>query len=248
MALVHSPNIVTDGIVLYLDAANPKSYPGSGTNWHDLTKNNSTFELENGPTHTTNNSGSFSFDGTNDYARSDIFYTSRFFVENQDFTVMSFNMATSTMPGNGRSGIFANQRYISEPNPGGFGINIHPTDQYCMNLTHDDGAGTKVSYQNQVQIPIVLNEKCCITYTFTNSDNTIRGYKNNSLVESTTNTSYKWSPREANLSRTVIGTSSQGGWGNVFPGEIYNVFVYDRALTAEEVSQNFNALRGRYGI
>ena len=190
MALVHSPNIVTDGIVLYLDAANPKSYPGSGTNWHDLTKNNSTFELVNGPTHTTNNSGSFSFDGTNDYARSDIFYTSRFFVENQDFTVMSFNMATSTMPGNGRSGIFANQRYLTEPNPGGFGINICPTDQYCMNLTHDDGAGTTVSYENEVQIPIVLNEKCCITYTFTNSDNTIRGYKNNSLVESTTNTSY----------------------------------------------------------
>ena len=39
MALAHSPKIVTDGLVLCLDAGNPKSYPGSGTTWYDLSGN-----------------------------------------------------------------------------------------------------------------------------------------------------------------------------------------------------------------
>lgn len=53
MALGHSPQIVRDGLVLYLDAANPKSYSGSGTTWYDLTGNNNNATLNgntNNPT------------------------------------------------------------------------------------------------------------------------------------------------------------------------------------------------------
>lgn len=65
MALLHSPRIVTDGLVLCLDAANRDSYPGSGTVWRDLAgSNNGT--LTNGPTFNSANGGSIVFDGTND--------------------------------------------------------------------------------------------------------------------------------------------------------------------------------------
>ncbi len=47
MAFHHSPRIVTDGLVLYLDAANSKSYPGSGTNWYDLSGNKNDFVIDN---------------------------------------------------------------------------------------------------------------------------------------------------------------------------------------------------------
>ena len=67
MAFIHSPKIITDGLVLALDAANVKSYPGSGTSWNDLSGNNNTGTLTNGPTFDGGNGGSIVFDGVNDY-------------------------------------------------------------------------------------------------------------------------------------------------------------------------------------
>jgi hypothetical protein len=68
MATSYSPKIVTEGLVLSLDAGNLKSYPRSGTNWTDLTANNNSGSLFNSPTFDTQNNGSIVFDGTDDYA------------------------------------------------------------------------------------------------------------------------------------------------------------------------------------
>jgi len=65
--LAHSPRIITDGLVLCLDAGNPKSYPGSGTTWTDLSGNGNNGTLTNGPTYNSGNLGSLVFDGVNDY-------------------------------------------------------------------------------------------------------------------------------------------------------------------------------------
>ena len=67
MGLAHSPSLVMNGLVLALDAANPKSYPGSGTTWTDLSGRGNTGTLTNGPTYSSANGGSLVFDGTNDY-------------------------------------------------------------------------------------------------------------------------------------------------------------------------------------
>lgn len=67
MGLTHSPKIVTNGLVLALDAANNKSYPGSGVTWYDLSGNGNNGTLTNGPTFNVGNLGSIVFDGTNDY-------------------------------------------------------------------------------------------------------------------------------------------------------------------------------------
>ena len=67
MSLGHGASIVRNGLVLYLDAANPKSYPGSGTTWKDLSGNGNNGTLVNGPTFNSANGGSIVFDGTNDY-------------------------------------------------------------------------------------------------------------------------------------------------------------------------------------
>lgn len=66
MALAHNPKIVTDGLVLCLDAANPKSYPGSGTVWSDLSGNGNNGTLVNGVGYNSNNGGYLTFDGSND--------------------------------------------------------------------------------------------------------------------------------------------------------------------------------------
>jgi len=66
MALQHSPQVILDGLVLSLDAANSRSYPGTGTSWKDLSfnKNNATLT---GPTYQTTDSGRFDFDGNDDF-------------------------------------------------------------------------------------------------------------------------------------------------------------------------------------
>lgn len=66
MAFRFSPKIVTDGLVLIIDAANKKSYPGSGTTWTDLSGNNHNVTLTNGPTYSSDNGGIINFDGTDD--------------------------------------------------------------------------------------------------------------------------------------------------------------------------------------
>jgi len=67
MSFNFSPKIVTDGLVLYLDAANTKSFISGSTTWNDISKNKNDGTLINGPTFNPNNMGSIVFDGLNDY-------------------------------------------------------------------------------------------------------------------------------------------------------------------------------------
>jgi hypothetical protein len=59
--------VITDGLVLFLDAGNNRSYPGTGTTWTDLSSTAITGSLTNGPTFSSINGGAIVFDGTNDY-------------------------------------------------------------------------------------------------------------------------------------------------------------------------------------
>ena len=63
-------NVVTDNMVVYLDAGNNSSYSGSGTSWNDISGNSNNFTLTNGPTYSSSDGGAIVFDGTNDFARS----------------------------------------------------------------------------------------------------------------------------------------------------------------------------------
>ena len=67
MAINYNPKIITDGLVLCLDAANPKSYGGSGTTWTDLSGRGNNGTLVNGPTYSSANGGVIALDGVNDY-------------------------------------------------------------------------------------------------------------------------------------------------------------------------------------
>jgi hypothetical protein len=68
MAGSSGPDLVQNGLVLALDAADKNSYRGTGTTWSDLSGNNNTGTLTNGPTFNGGNGGSIVFDGVDDYA------------------------------------------------------------------------------------------------------------------------------------------------------------------------------------
>ncbi len=72
MAFTRGANVVTDGLVLCLDAANPKSYISGSTSWRDTSGNTNNGTLVNGPIFNSDNGGSILFDGTNDYAKTNI--------------------------------------------------------------------------------------------------------------------------------------------------------------------------------
>ena len=97
MGLSHSPSLVLSGLTLCLDAANTKSYVGSGTTWTDLSGNSNTGTLTNGPTYSSANGGSIVFDGTNDYAT--ISFNSVFNVTSNPFTVIVWNKKNTSSNG-----------------------------------------------------------------------------------------------------------------------------------------------------
>ena len=244
MGFFRGPNIVRDGLVLALDAASPRSYPGSGTTWKDLSGNDNNGTLINDPTFSNN---TIQFDGTNDYIGTS-FSTQNHFIENQNWTICSWhNVVSNITQGNSRGGISVNQKYRVEPDPGGFGINII-NGNYCVNLTHEIQGGERNTYESLVQIPIQYGNIEYITATYSGVDSTVRIYRNGVLIKSSTNLNYKWSPATG-ISRTHrIGTSTQGGWGYYFPMRIYSSSIYNVELSAQEVKQNFNAYKSRFGL
>jgi hypothetical protein len=90
MAFNYSPKVITDGLVLYLDAANQYSYPRSGTTWSDISRTGANGTLTNGPTFSSANGGSIAFDGTNDYV------TGSCNVSGQNITVNTWCYPTTT--------------------------------------------------------------------------------------------------------------------------------------------------------
>jgi hypothetical protein len=244
MGLTHSPKIVRDGLVLHLDAANVKSYPGSGSTWKDLSGYGNTGTLVNGASYSSENLGAIAVDGTNDYINTN-FQATDYYSVSQGWTVISVHKITGSVGGNGRSGIFNNQRWYTETSPGGFGVGIINDTDYRPLLTYDVD-GTAASYQGDTaDISINFNNIECISYTWNPSNTTITGYKNGQSIVSTTDSSYKWSPVARN---SRIGYNTQGGWAEYFPGSIYNIQVYNRSLSAAEIKQNFNAIRDRFGL
>lgn len=220
MGLYHSPSIVMNGLVLCLDAGNTKSYPGSGTTWTDLSGNGITGTLTNGPTYSSANGGSIVFDGVNDYIELN---TNNIISATNPFTFEAFYKVTNTsvnaeLFGNYGTGYTSNTIWIS----GRYGVYINMPVPYFQG--YPLGAGT---YH--------------MAFTRTSSGDCIL-YKNGVVDGTATSTASISSSQNFRIGSDVNGI------GEVFGGNLYSLKVYNRVLSAAEISQNFNALRGRFGI
>jgi hypothetical protein len=250
MAISGGPDIVEDGLVLHLDAADRNSYPGTGSTWYDLC-GNSNFLLTNGAALNSQYRGSMALDGVNDYVRGTTFSTEDYWEDSDPFTVITFHRITNTL--SYASGLFSNQRYFTENNPGGFGLMLYgytSVRRYYIYMTHDDGAGTKVQYGLSSGNGELLFDGTivCIAGVYDPSTNSLKLYKNGSLMSSSTNAAYKWSTRNANTGECRIGIGLQGGWTYTHQGNIYNMMVYNTALDADQILDTYNALKGRFGL
>ena len=218
MGLSHSPRIVTDGLVLALDAGNTKSYPGSGTSWTDTVGGN-TATLESGLTYSSDDGGSIVFDGSNEYIQvptnSNLTFTG-------DFTYETW-VKTDVQTGSKHLWKIGDQSLQ-------FTNNVSP-DQI---IYYSSGTGSQA-------YGVIDNDKWA-HIVLTKSGNTLSGYLNG--VQSWTNT--PGSSATHDFSGVKIGsrnTESNYWWdGNISVVRIYK----DKALTVAEVLQNYNAIRSRY--
>ena len=220
MGLVHSPNIVTNGLVLCLDAANRRSYPGTGTVWNDLSGNGNHGTLTNGPTFSRDNGGSIVFDGTND----------SIIITNNDLKV-SFSQMTIILwfkkPSHaGYQNVI--ERGIWDYDDG-FGIYTNADKLLWGHWAEQATSNTTVCDDTIKHIACTYNTSN-IASIYINGIFDKSKQQNRSITASTFNLS-------------IFARVDSSFYGN---GVLYNLQIYNRTLSAQEILRNYNAIRGRF--
>jgi len=233
MAFAHSPKIVTDGLVLALDAGNPKSYPGSGTVWRDKSGNGNDGTLNNGPTFSSDNGGTLVFDGADDTVS--IPHDSTI-----DFTTNSFSLhawVRTDQTGNTRF-IMGKGTSIAIASGVGYSLYLGNIGTQWLFGVWDGTGNNSAGSTDYVEVGKWVN--LCGVYSAEESKH--RMYTNGQLVSSLTRSVDSIST--ANSLYIGAGLQAGGKWD----GDIAYSSMYNRALSASEIQQNYNALKGRFGI
>jgi hypothetical protein len=238
------PSIVTDGLVLNLDAGNTASYPGSGTTWTDISGNGNNGTLTNGPTYSSANGGSIVLDGVDDrvsFVNGTSVITTNLTIDiiiavpNPLFSQSGFYFA-------GIIGLYGDNNYYRECN-----VQIGNTD----NLPSPSTFGAVVQFLNSagntlnaISFGTFSFSTVPINLTYTQTGNTATTYVNGNFVATSSITKYT-RPGDTNLEMGWVNNAANYGY---YRGNIFSTKIYNRALSATEVSQNYEALRGRFGI
>jgi hypothetical protein len=220
MGVSGGPYIVRDSsLVLELDAADRNSYPGSGTTWRDLTANNNSGTLTNGPTFSSTNGGSIVFDGSDDIVNLG--------------RPASLDLTTLTLSAWIRTTTNLNQIVIGKSYISSYYMNIAPNiKQFAFWTNGSQLLSTTIS---TIGDPIWCN----IVGTINSTSKSI--YFNGIINASTVGSTVGIDSNDIYIGNSPVINS-------FFLGNIANVQIYNRALSSEEVLQNYEALKSRYGL
>jgi len=242
MGISGGPDIVQDGLVLELDAADKNSYPGSGTTWRDLSGNANNGTLTNGPTFNSGNAGSIVFDGVDDYVTIPQSNSLKFGTGN--FTLLSWIYPTSV----------ANSRVIenrgTSPGAGypGYQFKVQQNgstwrifNSGIVGLTNFTVVDSNNYYpmNSWYQITMIyINNSELIFYVNGNLDTT----GNTAVIGDIDNL------LPVNIGATDYNLGTPSTLSQPFGGSIATTQIYNRALTASEILQNYNATKTRFGL
>jgi hypothetical protein len=224
MAYFHSPRIITDGLVLALDAANAKSYPGSGTVWTDLSGNGNNGTLTNGPTFSSANLGSISFDGVDDYIT---------YGDNSSFNSTlngATNWSISYWVNPVTNGRILDRGNLGEDPTGALELNVRTVSRNNTaggsSTLSTNIIGTGWNYVTLTRTSALLLN-WYLNGIFSNSSQLTEDYGGSGIWKT---------------GRRAASTDS------MFQGNLSKLKIYNRVLTAAEILQNYNATKGRYGL
>jgi hypothetical protein len=225
--------IITNGLLLNLDAGFTPSYPKNGTTWYDIVgSNNGT--LTNGPTFSTANGGSIVFDGIDDrISQSTSINTG------QNFTISAWIYPTTL--GTTRRSIASSSYNYSSANGWFF-----CTAGAGVNNTFFFSIGSDNSYRVAAADTLTPNQWAYVSVVCQNGGGSIDLYKNGTVI-----TSYAVSLLNSNTitytyNQFNIGWRDVGGGSDPYTGNISVVQIYNRSLSATEMLQNYNAQKGRF--
>ena len=221
----YGPRIVTDGMVMCLDAGNSKSYPGSGTVWTDLSRNGNNGTLTNGPTFSSADGGSIVFDGANDYIlMSD---NNAFDFGTGDFAVelWAYFNTLSVAPT-----LFLFRNYYTGNN--GFLLYITTAGALTVYTTGTFSEGVASVGINRWQ-HIVFTRISGTSYLY-----------NNTVLRDSRAFTFNISVNNS----VVIGYDTQYN-NDPLNGRVGSARIYSgKGLTASQVLQNYNATKGRFKL
>jgi hypothetical protein len=246
MGVFAGPDVSENGLVLALDAGNTKSYPGSGTTWTDLSglRNNANFGPSTAaPTYNSGNGGSIVFDGTNDYISCPATSHTQF---NADFTVESWIWIDSTVVSSRPDNLKSVTLFSSNGSSvGTFGLFVSGT-------TSTAGTGLEI-YQDNVSLSAIVSQSVPLNtwvhLAFVRAGSTLYGFINRTQYTFTVLSGSSTALLGNSTSGSRIGVIQNSLYYGYWKGYISNFRVYKgRALTASEISQNYNATKGRYGL
>jgi hypothetical protein len=226
--------IVTDGLVLALDAADRNSYVSGSATWIDLSGNNNSGSLINGPTFSTANGGSIVFDGTNDYT--DLGDPMPLSIPDSVSVNVWFNISVL----GGWRGIIAKRLGGATTN---YGINFNSDSNVVQWYYNNGTSGFRI-----ISTPFSANFTSGVWYNicgvFAKNEANTNGilYKNGVSIASGT--------LFGNIAAvaTPVTVGSSNSTTEFFRGSISSAAIYNRALSANEVTQNYNALKSRFGL
>jgi hypothetical protein len=227
VAPVSLSSIVTNGLVLSLDASNPLSYSGSGTTWTDLTGNGNNGTLTNGTSYSSANGGTLTFDGINDYVDTNL-------VTNQSaFTYCIWGKSSASGYPNRIMG-------NADSTGGANGVNIMwgvPSSNKIWTVRRATGVGSFDFITNDITNFTGNWHYIVLTYDSVNGS---KLYCDNVLVGSNTGIGF--------TSTLKLRIGKDGNGTDAFNGSVGAVQVYNKALSSTEVEQNFNATKSRFGF
>ena len=227
--------VLTGGLVLNLDAANLTSYSGTGSTWTDISGASNNMSLFNGVSFDSSNQNSILFDGVNDYVGKNTAINT-----GQDFTISVWMYAT--LLGNTRTSLVANSYNYSSGNGWFFCTDAGGTNNsFFLSIGND--YPVKVSSSNSIS----LNTWNYLTAVVKSGGRYIDLYKNGILISGAT-TDLGASTINYNYANFSIGFRDPAGTTDPFHGNIGSTQIYNRILTADEVLQNFNTTKLRYGL
>jgi len=229
MAIISNPSLVMSGLILALDAANTKSYPGSGTTWTDISANGRVGTLTNGPTYNSANSGSITFTAA---SSNSVLLTGSTAVSQATFTVWLRRNGSQ----NDYAGILFTRGGVSSSISG---LSFFST---VNNLAYNwNNAVASYSFNSGLTVPDGV--WCMAALSLTSTAATLYLCQSSGTT-SATNTLAHSSTTFDGLKLGWDGTASS----RYMNGSIASAHLYNRALSASEIQQNFNALRGRFSV
>jgi len=225
MSYSFGKSIVTDGLVFYVDAANDNSYPGTGTTWTDLIGGDQT--TLNGPTYNSGNGGYIDLDGTDDFVDTSFNATSYF-----PLTICAWVNIDDT----------GNTQIIVDQSTGSAGLGFRTNSSNIEAFWRNGGVINLETIISSYSPDTWLY--VCVVY----DTNSMVGYMNGAVQNSYGSADINLTEANRGIDNTNnmdIGKVNDAN-SNYIDAKIAQVKVYNKALTADEITQNYNALKNRF--